>query len=242
MATAINSTRAAIIRILDMQSPTVVSVHPAKQNMYYVAEKSDSSKSFTPIIRNLSLQRSKLGKTIIFCRTYDQVTTIYYYFKQKLGVGLTDPPGAPDIMEFRLVDMYTHCTHKSVNDYIKKNFKEESPLRVVIAFGMGIDCPNIRQIIHWGVPSDMETFIQETGRAGWDGELSCSLMLYSKTDLNRKRTTEQLIEYCKNEDKQCAKKVIFADFDNVTSCLCCWICKEKCTCGQCESNFVVSIL
>ena len=57
--------------------------------------------------------------------------------------------------------MYTHCTYKSVKDYIIMKIKKESPLRVVIAtiaLGVGIDCPNIRQIIHWGVPPDMETF------------------------------------------------------------------------------------
>ena len=146
-ATATNSTRAAAIRTLDVQSPTIVSIHPSKQNLiYYVAEKSSVSTSFAPIISKLSQLRSKMGKVIIFCRTYDQVTTVYYHFKRQLGVGFTEPPGALDIMQFRLVDMFTHCTHKSVKDSILHHFKEDSPLRVVVAtvaFGMGIDCPDI---------------------------------------------------------------------------------------------------
>ena len=49
-ATATNSTWASIIRILDMQSPTIVSVHPSKSNiMYYVKEKSSISVSFATI-------------------------------------------------------------------------------------------------------------------------------------------------------------------------------------------------
>ena len=89
----------------------------------------------------------------------------------------------------------------------------ESPLRVVVAtnaFGLGVDCPDVCQIIHWGVPEDMETFIQEIGRARRDGRLSCSLLFYGKRDLNKKCTSHQLITCCKNEDRLCC---IFEDFD-----------------------------
>ena len=46
------------------------------------------------------------------------------------------------------------------------------PLQVVIAtiaFGMGINCTNIRQVIHWGAPEDPKTYLQESVRAGRDG-------------------------------------------------------------------------
>ena len=47
-----------------------------------------------------------------------------------------------------------------------------------IAFGMGLDCPNVRRIIHWGAPEDLETYIQETGKAGRDG-LPATVTLFS---------------------------------------------------------------
>ena len=236
-ATATNTTRAAIIKTLDMRKPTVISVHPGKENiMYYVVEKSSLSVSFAPICDKLTHQRTEMGKVIIFCRTYDEVTAIYFHFKQRLGIGFTEPPGAPDIMQFRLVDMYTHCTHQSVKDSILHNFERDSPLLVVvatIAFGLGVDCPDVRQIVHWGVPEDMETFIQETGRAGRDGRLSCSLLFYGKRDLNKRRTSDQLIAYCTNEGKKCCKTLIFADFDKreqsatgSNKCVCCCVCKQ----------------
>ena len=73
--------------------------------------------------------------------------------------------------------MYTHCTHGSVKKKIIEQFTKQSSLRVVIAtiaFRMGIDCPDVRHIIHWSVPSDAEMHVQESGRAGRDGELSCA--------------------------------------------------------------------
>lgn len=246
-ATATNTTRAEIFKILDMQRPVIISTSPHKESLVYsVREKSTLSSSLSPLIDNLKRQRTKLGKVIIFCHTYDEVTTIYFHMKQQLGIGFTEPLGAPDITQFRLVDMYTHCTHTSVKDAILLHFKQDSNLRIVIAtiaFGLGVDCPDVRQIIHWGVPEDMESFIQETGRAGRDGKLSCSLLFYSRRELNKRRTSEQLIEYCRNEDRQCCRKLIFSNFDDdetctnshsISKCMCCYVCKQSCECGQCE--------
>ncbi len=59
--------------------------------------------------------------------------------------------GSPDYVKYRVVDMFTHCTHASVKKKIVEQFSIESPLRVVIAtiaFGMGMNCRDIRQIIH----------------------------------------------------------------------------------------------
>ena len=74
--------------------------------------------------------------------------------------------------------MYTHCTHPTVKDKLLQQFTKPSCLRVMIATiacGLGINRPDVRQIIHWGVPEDAEVYVQESGRAGRDRQLACKL-------------------------------------------------------------------
>ena len=153
----------------------------------------------------------------IFCRTYDDVTSIYTLFKRRLGKDFTEPSGAPDLAKFRLVDMFTHCSHTSVKNIIMEQFTNvSSNLRIVVAtvaFGMGIDCPDVRQIIHWGVPDDAEMYVQESGRAGKDGKLSYILIAYGKHDVSVKRTTKHMADYCHNET-ECRRSLLLKDFEN----------------------------
>ena len=48
------------------------------------------------------------------------------------------------------------------------------------AFRMGIDCPDIRQIIHWGVPNNAEGYVQKTSQCGCDGQLSVAVLYQGK--------------------------------------------------------------
>ena len=59
---------------------------------------------------------------------------------------------------------------------------KDSTLLVVVAmvaFGMGIDLPEVRKVIHIGLPNDFEGYVQETGRGGRDGS-TCEAILYRK--------------------------------------------------------------
>ena len=245
-ATATDTTRTAIIKILNMQKPKIVCVSPEKHNIVYaVAEKCEISDAFTSLCGKLARERTKMGRVIIYCRTYDEVTTIYQFFKRRLGENFTHPPSAPDLVRFRMVSMFTRCTHQSVKASVMERFTKTSSLRIVIAtvaFGMGIHCPDVRLAIHWGVPEDVEMYIQQSGRVGRDGLPSYGLLVYSSKDLNKKYTSEQMIEYCKNEEGVCRRKLLFEDFDKYTGdnkyvgCKCCDVCEMNCKCGNCDQT------
>jgi ATP-dependent DNA helicase RecQ len=73
---------------------------------------------------------------------------------------------------------------------------------------MGIDCPNVRQIVHWGAPADIEAYLQETGRAGRDGLQACSVLFVGKADLTPCLTDDDIRTYCK-ESEVCRREFLF---------------------------------
>lgn len=241
-ATATKSTRSFIIRSLSMQKPEIIYIPPAKDNILYTVIDKPSAVSdfFQPIVEKLKVERN-MGRVIIFCKTYNNVIMIYQYFKEALGEYYTEPKGSVNYVINRVVDVYTHCTHETVKNKIITQFTKQSPLRVVIAtiaFGMGIDCPDVRHIIHWGVPADAEMYIQESGRAGRDGKISCATIVKSSADLDKRYTTQHMIDYCKNKSGICRRKLLFEDFDDCfftfKGCKCCDVCQKSCNCGQCD--------
>ena len=241
-ATATKTTRKFIINSLNMQAPEIVYVAPIKNNIVYAVlnKPKDIGEYFEGIVDRLKIERSSMGRIIIFCKTYKSLLLIYQYFVQQLGKYSTEPVGSPNYAINRVVDMYTHCTHETVKNKLITQFTRRSPLRVIIAtiaFGMGINCPDVRHVIHWGVPADAEMYVQETGRAGRDGKLSHATILKSGSDLDRRYTTQHMIDYCVNKSAVCRRKILFEDFYgcNFTSrgCKCCDVCQQSCDCEQC---------
>lgn len=139
--------------------------------------------------------------------------------------------------------MFTSPTQKAVKDDIIPSFSEHgSHLCIVIctvAFGMGID---VSQIVHWGPSADLESYIQETGCAGRNGNKACALLLVDKGDMNNHAISDQfMLNYSKNTTT-CRRSLLFQDFDDYNStvdivgCMCCDICAATCECGYCSRH------
>ena len=242
-ATASVKTRDRVIKILGMDNPCVISVSPHKANIvYWVFPKTSIEEHFGPVMKQLREVRHSMPRMIVFCRQYEECASLYQYFRLSLGNEFTEPIGAPNLSRFRLVDMFSHPTKKEIKDSIIRSFcQPDSHLRIVIctvAFGMGIDCPNVRQIVHWSAPADIEAYLQETGRAGRDGLQACAVLFVAKADLTPRLVDDDVRTYC-NESEVCRRELLFKHFDKVdfkaccSGCRCCDVCAKQCTCSNC---------
>jgi ATP-dependent DNA helicase RecQ len=242
-ATATKQSRRDICRTLGMIKPKVVSASPNKPNIKYIIvfKPGTLEETFAPLVEEVRRMRLNMERVIIFCRTYDSCGMIYLFMKDRLGEEFTDPIGAPDRARYRVIDMFTACTHPDVKKQILELFcNTRSRLRVIIAtiaFGMRLDCPDVRRVIHWGASEDTELYLQETGRAGRDGK-QAKAILYNCPGVQH--VAESMKAYISNKD-ECRRKFLLKDFDSsegliVNSeslCSCCDVCESKCKCAMC---------
>ena len=242
-ATATKTLRSDIVKGLGMKNPVVVAVNPDKANIKYVVFPFVSlSKNFGVLADQLRESPSSIGRAIIFCQRLEDCPKIYRFFLSALKERFTFPPGSPNVCQNRVVDMFHSCTEPCIKEQIIKGFSSDSsPLKVVIAttaFGMGIDVPDIRTIIHFGCCEDVESYVQAVGRAGRDGKPSKAIIFARKG--GKQYINKQMQDYCDNTTT-CRRTILFSDYDDCNqslknSCKCCDLCTHKCNCGDCHIN------
>lgn len=171
-ATATMEVRKDIIKLLELENPYIYLGSFNRDNLSInVHIEEDKLEFVKDMIREKEEQSG-----IIYCLTRKEVDALYGYLKD-CGYN---------------VGKY----HGGIKDEEKKNTQEEflnENINVMIAtnaFGMGIDKSNVRYIIHFTLPKNIECYYQEIGRGGRDGEIAKCHLLYSRSDI---RTLEYMI-------------------------------------------------
>ena len=171
-ATATEVVRKDVINLLKLRNPYIYIGSFDRENLeikLYIEE--DKLELVKDIIRE---REGEAG--IIYCATRKEVDGLYYYLKD-LGY---------DVLKY----------HGGLKDSEKEFYQDEflnensNVMIATNAFGMGIDKSNIRYIIHFTIPKNIEGYYQEIGRAGRDGFSAKCYLFFNRADI---RTLEYLI-------------------------------------------------
>lgn len=181
-ATATKSVADDIMRILDFKEKNVISSGFERKNLSYVVRNVDDK--FGNILK---ICNGVLGTGIVYVRERKRCEEISSFLRQN---GITS-------------DFYHAGLSKELRNAKQDAWKNDE-VRVIVAtnaFGMGIDKPDVRFVIHYDMPDSLEAYFQEAGRAGRDGVRSYATLLWNSTDISRLRQIHTIsypdIEYIK---------------------------------------------
>lgn len=181
-ATATEEVKADIVNQLVLQNPEIFLTGFDRENLSININKTGSKRNY--LIKYLEDNKEQSG--IIYASTRKEVDAVYEILKDR---GYS-------------VGRY----HAGLSDEVRKTSQEDfihDRLSIMVAtnaFGMGIDKSNIRYVIHYNMPQNIEGYYQEIGRAGRDGEKSECILLFAPGDVH---TQKYLIEIgSESEDRK----------------------------------------
>jgi ATP-dependent DNA helicase RecQ len=225
-ATAIPEVQKDIITQLKLANPRKYIASLNRKNLFYEVKPKDNA--YYQLLQYLKNHDKDSG--VIYCSSRNTVDDLANKLQKEGYRVLPYHAGLNS-------DLRTETQDKFVKDDVEI-------IVATIAFGMGIDKPNIRFVVHYDLPKNLETYYQETGRAGRDGENSDCILFYSygdrskieyfiehKEDEIEKRIAykklQDMINFC--ESRTCRRKILLKYFDenfNETNCKNCDVCQN----------------
>ena len=168
-ATATEQVKKDIIKNLGLKKPEIFTTSFDRKNIFLEVQPKKSGES--QVIDFLKNHKDESG--IIYCTSRRQVDELFVSLKKKGYSVLNYHAGLPDEVRGEHQQLF-------IEDKVKI-------IVATVAFGMGIDKPNVRFVINFDLPKSIEEYYQEIGRAGRDGQPAWALLLYTYADVHKIR-------------------------------------------------------